>query len=252
MRAGHFVEGLSNEARFLTALKEIEHRGAPEANWMLVEGDPGYGKSNLLMRHAIRNRDARIAMVRAKAGWTPKWALTDLADALNVQRAHSTQALEDAIIADLMEKQSRPGFCVIVDEIDHAARNVRVLETLRDLTDTAECVLIAGGMKGVSSKLKAHRQIHSRVDQFVEFHPATIKDVRLMCDALAEIKIADDLVAAIQQRTQGRLRLVMGAIARVEAWAKRNHNGRAPLTLAEYGGRPLISDDRTFLAVVKG
>jgi len=200
MRAGHFVEGLSNEARFLTALKEIEHRGAPEANWMLVEGDPGYGKSNLLMRHAIRNRDARIAMVRAKAGWTPKWALTDLADALNVQRAHSTQALEDAIIADLMEKQSRPGFCVIVDEIDHAARNVRVLETLRDLTDTAECVLIAGGMKGVSSKLKAHRQIHSRVDQFVEFHPATIKDVRLMCDALAEIKIADDLVAAVAER----------------------------------------------------
>ncbi len=114
---------------------------------MLVEGDPGYGKSNLLMRHAIRNRDARIAMVRAKADWTPKWALTDLADALNVQRARSTQALEDAIIADLMEKQSRPGFCVIVDEIDHAARNVRVLETLRDLTDTAECVLIAGGMK---------------------------------------------------------------------------------------------------------
>ena len=56
MKTGHFVEGLSNEARFLTALKDIDRRGAPEANWLLVEGDPGYGKSNLLMRHAIRNR----------------------------------------------------------------------------------------------------------------------------------------------------------------------------------------------------
>lgn len=243
-----FVEGLSNETRFLSALTDVERRGAPEASWMLVEGDPGYGKSNLLMRHAIRNREARIPMVRAKADWTPKWALTDIADALNVQRYRSTEALEGAIIADLMEKQAKKGFCIVVDEIDHAARNIRVLETLRDLTDMSECILIAGGMKGVSSRLKAHRQIHSRIDQFVEFMPATVKDVRLMCNALSEVAIADDLVAEIQRRTQGRLRLVMGAIARVEAFTKgqRKHE----MTLAGYAGRALISDERTLLSVV--
>jgi hypothetical protein len=248
-----FVEGLSNEARFLAALKDIEHRGAPEANWMLIEGDPGYGKSKMLERHALRNRDARIAMVRAKAGWTPKWALTDIADALNVQRAHTAQGLEDAIIADLMEKQSRKGFCLIVDEIDHAARNVKVLETLRDLTDTAECILIASGMKGVSKRLKAYGQIHSRIDQFVEWHPATVKDVRLMCDALSEVKIADDLAEEIQRRSQGRLRLVMGAIARVEAWGRRNRPGKDGVTLAMWRAAhvPLINDDRAPLALAK-
>jgi hypothetical protein len=243
MRQGQFVEGLSNEARFLTALADIAHRGAPEASWLLVEGDPGYGKSNLLMRHAIRNRASRIAMVRAKADWTPKWALTDLADALQVQRARTTQALEDAIIADLMEKQSNPGFCLVVDEIDHAARNVRVLETLRDLTDTSECILIVGGMKGISSKLKAHRQIHSRIDRIVEFLPATVEDVRLMCEGLTDVKVGPDLAEEIQRRTQGRLRLVMGAIARVEAWAKRQRI-TSTISAAQWAGKPLLSENK--------
>lgn len=251
MKSAHFVEGLSNETRFLTALADIEKRGAPEASWMLVEGDPGYGKTNLLLRHTIRNREARIPYVRAKADWTPKWALTDLADQLNVQRARTTQSLVDAIVADLMEKQNRKGFCIIVDEIDHAARDVRVLETLRDLTDTAECVLIAGGHKGVYSKLKAHRQIHSRINQFVEFLPGTVPDVQMMCDGLlADVKIAPDLATEIQRRTQGRLRDVMGAIALVEAWAKRmRHSG--PVRLADYGNRALLpSEPKTGLSLV--
>lgn len=250
MKVGHFVEGLSNETRFLTALKDIEQRGAPEANWMLVEGDPGYGKTNLLIRHAFRNRDARVAMVRAKADWTAKWALTDLADALGVQRYRTTQALADAIIQDLMEKQAKRGFCLIVDEINHAARKVEVLETLRDLTDTAECIMIAGGMRGVGSKLKAHRQIYDRIDQHVDFRPATVGDVRKMCDALSEVKIADDMVEEMQRRTQGRLRLVMGAIARVEAWGRRNVRG-GQVTLALYGKLPLLSDERSQLQLVK-
>lgn len=249
MKTGQFVEGLSNETRFLTALKEIGQRGAPEASWVLVEGDPGYGKSKLLWRHLMRNRAARPAMIRAKADWTPKWMLTELADVMGVERKRTTENLMRAILEDLMEKQSRPGFCIMVDEIDHAARNVKVLESLRDLTDTSECILIASGMRGISSKLKAHSQIHSRIDQFVEFLPATVKDVRLMCDGLSEVKIADDLVEEIQRRTQGRLRIAMGCIARVEAFGKRSRLNT--VSLADFGDRQLVSSDRALLTVAK-
>lgn len=235
-----FVEGLSNETRFITALKEIDQRGAVEANWVLVEGDPGYGKTNLLMRHSIRSQGV---FIRAKADWTPKWMLTDLADVLNVERKRSTQNLMDAVMAELMKLQSRKGFALTVDEINHAARDIRVLETLRDLTDGSECVLIAGGMKGVSSKLKAHKQILSRIDQHVEFLPATVKDVKRMCEALSEITIADDLAEEIQRRCAGRLRLVMGAIARVEAYGKRHRLDE--VGLGRFGATPLTSDDRS-------
>jgi hypothetical protein len=244
MKNGHFVEGLSNEARFMAALQAVEHRGAPEASWVLVEGDPGYGKTKLLMRHSIRSN---AVMVRAKADWTPKWALTDIADVLNVQRQNTTQKQADAVIAELMARQERKGFALIVDEINHASRNVRVLETLRDLTDVSECILIAGGMKGVHSQLKSHKQILSRIDQFVEFTPATVGDVRKMCDQLIpEAKVAEDMVADIQRRTQGRLRLVMGALARVEAFAKRQ---RGEVTVETFGPRQLVSDERALQLV---
>ena len=233
-----FVEGLSNEVRFLNALKEVEHRGAPEAGWVLVEGDPGYGKTNQMVRHAIRNR---CIMVRAKADWTPRWLLCDLADAMDVQRQPTTQKLMTAVLAELMERQTRNGFAVMVDEIQHCLRNIRVLETLRDLSDPSECVLIVGGNKGVQAALKSHKQILSRVDQFVEFSPATPGDVAKMCRALApETKMADDLVAEIHRRSGGQLRKVMGAIARVEAYGRRN---RGEIDAQAFRNRQLIPNE---------
>jgi chromosomal replication initiation ATPase DnaA len=247
MKSGHFVENLSNHVRFLEALKNIDQRGAPEANWLLLEGEPGFGKTKLVTRHGLQ---LQCPMVRAKADWTPKWALTDIADACNIQRYRTTQDLSQAVMADLMEKQARRGFCLIVDEIDHAARNVRVLETLRDLTDGSECILIASGMKGVSKRLKAHAQIYSRIDQFVEFAPATVKDVRQMAAALVpDTKISDAMIEEIQKRTMGRIRLVMGALARIEAFARRL---RAEVTPENYRGQPLLSDERQLQLTVVG
>lgn len=232
MKRGHYVEGLTGSKQLMAAIVSAENRGAPEASWVLAEGDFGYGKSATLLRIAVQKN---AVFVRSKGEWRPRWCLTDIADGLSIPRMHRTQDLLSAIITELMQ---RPRMLVI-DEIKHAARNEGVLETLRDITDTTECVLVAGGVKGVRGLIKRFPETYSRIAEIVTFGPASFDDVKLMCVQLTDVEIADDLVKAMQQETGGRLRLVMNAIARVEAFGKKS---RGKVTLDMWGSRPLVLD----------
>jgi hypothetical protein len=235
------VEGLSNELRALAAIQAVERRGAAEANWVLLEGDYGHGKSHWMERHAVRTDSC---FVRAKAEWTPKWALTDLGERLAVEPQPTTQRQFDAVSRALMLRQVEKGFCLMVDEINHCAHNRRVIETLRDLTDSAELIMIAGGNKGISVQLKKHGAIFGRIDQHVRFLPATVEDVKLICKGrIPDVKIADDAAfGELHRRTSGSLRLLMGANARVEASYKRNQQ---PMTLERLQALALLSTDKT-------
>ena len=137
MKTGVFVEGLSNVQRFLNATRALDARGAGEACWMLAEGEPGFGKTNTLIWYAAKRTPA---FLRAKRDWTPNWMLRDFAAVLKIAPVARTEALFNAVVSELMQHSHT----IIVDEGDHAAASVRVLETLRDITDTAETPLTPG------------------------------------------------------------------------------------------------------------
>lgn len=240
MKTGVFVEGLSNEQRFHAAIKTVENRGAPESSWLLVEGDPGFGKSKLLFRHAMQKS---CIFVRAKADWTPNWLLRDLCAQIGITPSARTEAMSNNVAAELCKNQPT----IIIDEIDHAARSLRVLETIRDLTDTSEVMLIAGGMKGCFATMKRYPQIRSRISEVVPFAPASADDIKVIAEKLTEIRLADDLVAIIQRETNGQLRAVMNALARIEA---RMRNTREKITAAMWNGKPLLADHQNLIRVV--
>jgi hypothetical protein len=246
MRNGIFVEGLSNVARFLDGTRALDARGAPEACWQLLQGDPGYGKSGTLTWYANKKK---AAFLRAKADWTPHWMLSDLADVLNVQKRHSTEGLFNVVMPELMVRHAESGLFLIVDEINHAARNIRVLETLRDLTDAAEMPLIAGGTRDALPMMSRFKQLTSRIADVVTFHPATVADVKAICAELSEVKVADDLAAEVQKCTGGRLREVKTAIGRIEH-AFRRERGVVKLEDWKASKRALTNGDRVPLQVV--
>jgi DNA transposition AAA+ family ATPase len=240
MKTGHFVEGLSNVQRFLDGQRTTEQRGAREASWHLVKGEPGYGKSRTLLWWGAKKTPV---VVRAKADWTPAWALKDISACLGLSQSHRVNVMFESVCTELMAKGCPP---IVIDEIDHATRSVRVLETLRDITDTSECILVAGGMKDAEGLMKRYPQIHSRIAKVTSFGPATAADVALICEQLCEVDLAADLAEEICRRTAGRVRLVMNAIARVERVAKGT---RGKVQLADMKGRALINaDDRPEVA----
>jgi hypothetical protein len=234
MKTGHFVEGLSNVQRFLDGQRTVENRGAREASWHLVKGEPGYGKSRTLAWWAAKKTPV---FVRAKADWTPTWMLRDICACLGLQQSVRKHAMFEAVCTEIMAKNCLP---LVVDEIDHAARNVKVLETLRDITDITESALIAGGMKDAEGLMKRYTQVRSRIAKVTSFGPATAADAQLICEQLCDVELAPDLVAEILRVTQGRVRLLMNAIARSEQFGK---GVRGKLALADIKGKPLISSD---------
>jgi hypothetical protein len=225
---------VSNVDRFMAGRDKVARRGAPEASWHLVMGEPGYGKSRTLTWHKIQTRSV---VLRAKSGWTLNWALRDLVTDLGLLPERSREKLyEQAVTACAIQQRD-----IIIDEIEHALRHGEIIEAFRDLSDEVEVPIIIGGMKGVDKRLKRYPQIYSRIAAVTEFRKCTVDDVRLCCDELCEVKTADDLIPLIHSHTAGRLREVLNYIAEVERIGKRTGNA---VTAADLNGRILTNDGK--------
>ncbi|HEX9844789.1 MAG TPA: ATP-binding protein [bacterium] len=223
----------SSVTRFLAAVSALDERGSPEAGWMLVTGEAGLGKSAAVQWWATQ-QDA--VYIRGKAAVTPHWLLTELVTELRLAPARSNEAMFGQALAAIA-RDPRP---IVIDEVEHTLRDAKVLESVRDLSDLVEVPVILVGMERVQQRIARHLQISSRIAQVVEFLPATLDDVRTCCDTLAEVAVADDLVAEMHRLTGGRLREIINALATVEREARRNK--LQTVTLDDLRGKTLAHD----------
>ena len=225
----------NNVERFLNAVAAVETRGAPEASFLLVGGDAGYGKSKTGLWWAVNNQ---AVYVRIKAAATPHWVLQDLVVELGEQApAHSCEKLFAQAVGSLARSR-RP---LVIDEVENALdRDMAILETIRDIGDFTEVPVILLGREYVKSRLKRHRQIWTRISAIAEFGPASLEDVGRCCEELAEVEIAPEVVALIHDQSEGHIREVVKAIKNVERIGLRQ-KGRA-VTLADIGSQPLTQE----------
>jgi len=234
-----FLIEIKNVSRFLAGTQRVKDSGAPEACWQCCQGEAGFGKSSTLEWHATQGGHVYL---RAKASWT----LTAMMRELVLAVGHQPQGKNNELFYTVLSSLAGSGRSVIVDEVEHAMRDIHLIETLRDISDMTLTPIIVAGHSGTSAKLKRHPQIFSRLSDVTDFGPAEPADVRLVCDRLAEVKggkplhFADDLVAEIHRRTQGRIRDIKKAIANVEAIARRS--GVEEIGLADVPVKALTSD----------
>jgi hypothetical protein len=205
----------SNVKRFLDGIGQLERRGAGEACWMLAKGEPGLGKTKTLQWWATQKK---AIYLRAKTNWRPSWMLADLAEEFGQQPERRFPDL----FAQIMGLLSKSRRALVIDEARNMLHDMRLLETMRDLTDAVEPLFILGGEDFVSKRLEARfPQISSRISADVSFERASPEDVRICCDELSEVTIADDVVPRIHTESRGYYREIKNAIAAVEAVGKR-------------------------------
>lgn len=222
-----------NVTRFLSGVTAVEQRGAKEASMLLVVGEAGYGKTATVQWWAIQQDSLYL---RAKSTWTPHWVLTELVRELGFVPARCTEELFSQCLRALA-KNPTP---IIIDEVEHTLHDSRVLESIRDLSDLTEVPVILVGMEQIRTKIARYRQISSRIVEVVTFNPASLVDVQTCVKTLSEISINDDLIKAIHEQTQGRMRLVLNALATIERHAKRNSLKR--VSLKDMAGQTLTQD----------
>lgn len=223
-----------NYRAFVSAVKAVEQRGAAEAGMMLVYGEPGLGKTHTIEHWAA---ETGALFIRANKGWTPRYALAELATELRVDNRGMSQQL----FARVLEPIARNQIPIIIDEAEFTLANrAAALETIRDISDRAENTVILVGMQEIQSDIKKYGQISSRIARVVRFVPATPDDVKGACKQLSEVDMTPELIAEIHRLSGGRMREVLNIIATIEQVAKV---GNLPLVdLPHLEGIALIHD----------
>lgn len=225
----------SNVDLFLASMAQVEERGAPEASILLVGGNAGFGKSRTGTWWHIQNDSV---MIRMKAAYTPKWAMSDLCSGLGEPDVRgSTMKLFGTAVGSLA-RNPKP---IVVDEVEYALQNdIKALEILRDVSDTVDVPLILLGREFVYKHLERHRQLYTRISGYAEFLPASLDDVQLCVEELCEVPVAEEVIARIAAESEGHIREIVKAIANVERVGKRNKDKTVTLDLIQ--GRPLCRD----------
>jgi hypothetical protein len=223
----------SNWERFQRGLEAVEGRGAPEACWLLVTGEPGLGKSSIVTRWAV---DQRAAFVTAQPAWTVSSLFNALAGALRTTE-YSRLNSARAHVCGLVLRQQLP---IVVDEADHLARSFDALEALRGLSDLCKTPVVIVGMERIQKQLERFPQVSSRIASVVTFEHVTEADVARACREMSEVEIAPEVVAEIHRQCGGRMRLVLNAIATCERVGKAS--GAKRVELKDVGSVELAHD----------
>jgi DNA transposition AAA+ family ATPase len=211
-----FCHTVSNVSRLLAGIAIVQERGAAEACQMLVTGQPGLGKTETLGWYVTQQPYA--VYLRAKSGWTRHWFLNDLLAELGEAPTRLTEDMFKQALAALARKP----YILVVDEVEHALNDTRVLEAIRDFSDLLRLPTVLVGMAEVRNKIARHPQVQSRIATIVTFQPATLEDVKATAQMLLEggVAITDDVAELIHTRSEGRMRLVLNGLAACERVAR--------------------------------
>lgn len=243
-----FVE-TENVKKFQAAYSAMERRGAEEACLMVVDGDPGLGKTTALY-HWVAQTQA--IYLRAKEEWTARWFMEDLLEAFRLPpkysfKAQFRQAFEALVVRQQSHQMLGRTFAVVLDEADHFSKKKEIVETIRDFSDLGDIPFVMVGMGKIRDNFVRFPAVSSRVAQYVRFERAPLDDVRRFLDLKCDAKVSPELVEFVHRATGGYSREIKEAIATIELHAKRNRTGtaEAPVTLADLSGQRLINDRRS-------
>lgn len=205
-----------NAQRFRNHVAAARNSGAKEAQGMIVHGRPGEGKTACLHRYGS---DTQGVFLTGQPDWTITRMMSRIAAQLGLTIDRN---LDTRIIQALMGDFEEP-LPIIVDEAGFGlANNAACIEKLRCITDQSYSPLILCFMSNDMRILDSskYRQLSSRIATRCEFKKSTLEDVSKVFAELCEWQVDESLAHAVHQKTDGRMRLIMNSVARIEQFAK--------------------------------
>ncbi|MGB3208672.1 MAG: ATP-binding protein [Crinalium sp.] len=176
----------------------------------VIYGDPGTGKSTAVQFIAAQS-DA--ILITARPNMTGFGLVKTILSAMGATCRSFGSGLDKII-----ERLSESGKALFIDEADYLLHDFSLLEALRAIHDNAEVPVILVGMPGIFNKLAHHRQLCDRI-HFLEFTACDLQDARLLAETRCEVRVDNDLLAAIHSFAKGNLRLIKRILSHVESHA---------------------------------
>lgn len=188
----------------------------------LIYGHPGLGKTTYAQRMAYSRG---YVYLRLESYMTPKTFSVALKSAVmshlglgNNPVTGSAANIFSSVIGMLME---HPEVVIVIDEIDYAFTERKILGALRDIVDETLAVVILVGMQNAKEKLyQINRYYFDRCGVFCEFQSPTKKDIAILAATVMEVQFGEDIVEYIHRRNQGTLRDTIKLIHSLESVAR--------------------------------
>ncbi len=218
---------LKNVVAFNGLVKRVVNRAPALPGMACFFGRSGLGKTKSAIYGAST---ARATYVEVGQFTTAKSLLKSILLELGVAKPRGSIAemVEEAILR-LSADPSRP---LIVDEAHWIAAK-RFVDLLRELHDKSLAPVILIGEETLPAALETFERVHNRILEWVGAEPCDLDDARTLARAYCPtLKIGEDLLAVIVDRTTGNHRRIVVNLARVLEEAKKA--GIGAITLADY------------------
>ncbi len=246
-----FISDLKNVRNFSGKYQALLNRGASESCLMLVDGQPGVGKTETM--EWFRQKYGAV-VIRAKENWTPTRFFNDLLAGLG--KPQSGRNLFAQVVTAVAEYQSAMRAegklaSLVIDEADHVLSYPKgaLLEAVRDLTDTVEIPTILVGMDRLHHQVQRWPQVARRISQRAHFQLLDLEDVTALVTGLCEVEVKDDLVEHLARRASYDAKgvaayvfEVVEGVASIERFGIRNGG---PVGRADMAGVALFNDRHT-------
>lgn len=217
-----------NLTRLAVAAESLTSRAPGTPGIGLIWGRSGFGKTTATAW--LANKTGAIYL-RAWPTWTP----TSMLAAIMVELKMTPLARIAPMIRAIVNGLSAAGRAIFIDEADFLAEKPLLLDTLRSLHDVSSVPLILIGMQNFQRRIAHREQFVGRISQWVEFAGADLDDARLLARDLCEVKVSDDLVAALHKSSGGSMRALMIGLATMENYARKKRLEK--VTAAEWANR---------------
>ncbi len=188
----------------------------------LIYGPPGLGKSRFARQTAIQNN---YIYFRLEATMTAKSFASRLLERIYFHFGMPKIGIKGS--ANLIFQKcldilrNIDNTIIIIDEIDYAFKDKKVLGSIRDIVDETLSIIILVGMSDAKeSLLSADAHYFDRCNFFCQFKPLDVKDLTLLCKVACEVEVDDIVIKHIAKRTKGNIRKFIKSLYSLENLAE--------------------------------
>lgn len=190
----------------------------------LVYGEPGLGKSQTALWLSAKYDCVYFRCTNLMTG---RWLLEELVKELDEIPRYLTSDNFNLCVKKLKQNPQ----LIIIDEIDYLLTDKRSVETLRDIHDETDCLIIFVGMGLAHRKLERFTHLYDRFSEIVKFETFSVADVKQIVDELSGIPLTAGALELLHQK-HNRFRQIVQAINQFEVIAKENELAEITLDIA--------------------
>ncbi len=202
----------------------------------LVYGEPGLGKSRWAFSTALKMGAILIRLnetMCAKDFIKQLYFSLKYKNALNETVKGTRNDLYELCKSTLTE---RPDTVILIDEIDYAFKQIKIMNMIRDLADETFCTIVMIGMRQAKQELlKLNAHYFDRCNAFCEFTPLDFEDMKLWINNISEVEMDDELIRDIYTQSNGTMRKALKPLDVYEKMAIKS--GLKKLKLSDIRGK---------------